>query len=139
MKITPHVSITISYLICSNDVVQLLALCVVKAMSFGGNLASYLGGVSLNNSVALQTKWTLSITYRGFNIIELDLSHCSPSNYQHFDTDGFASQSNAMANYISGLLKSTVLVGVMVDEPQYNLNTAAMNALLLQILDLTLK
>ena len=106
----------------------LSAKCAVKAMSFGGSDASIVGGVSLNNNVVLQTLWASSV-FRGFNIIELNVSNCSVSSYRRFDTY-LSSQATAMANYINGLPVWTVLVGVTADEARNSLNVGAMNALL---------
>ena len=73
---------------------------------------------------------TTTVAYRGFNLVQLDVSSCSPSNILHFDTHATTTNSDNMATYINGLSLYTVLIGVTSGEAQGSLTQNAKSALL---------
>ena len=113
----------LTWLFIRSDGALLTAVCVVQAVSSG--YGSPIGGVTLNTLAQQLQGFGI-----GFNILELDVGNCSISKFQEFNTCGSGYQATAMADYISDLPKSTVLVGVTSDEAVSSLNAAARSALL---------
>ena len=85
------------------------------------------GYVAINGMIMIITATN---TYRGFNLVQLDVSSCSPSNILHFDTHATTTNSDNMATYINGLSLNTVLIGVTSDDAQGSLTQNAKSALL---------
>jgi Interleukin-like EMT inducer len=73
------------------------------------------GYIAINGSTIINTT---SVAYRGFNLIELNISSCSSSKVRHFDTNANTTESDKMATYINSLPLYTVLVGVTADDAQ---------------------
>ena len=73
------------------------------------------GYIAINGSTIINTT---SVAYRGFNLVELNISSCSTSKVRHFDTNANTTESDKMATYINSLPLYTVLVGVTADDAQ---------------------
>ena len=67
---------------------------------------------------------------RGFNIVQLNVTDCSISNFSTFDTFGSANNSINLAMYISSQPLYTVLAGVTFDEAYSRLEANGRAALL---------
>jgi hypothetical protein len=70
-----------------------------------------------------------NVPWKGFNLIVLDTTTCKASNYQHFDTNAVAADSDKLAAYINGLPDGTHILGVTCDEASYSLQNSANVAL----------
>ena len=82
-------------------------------MSWGNNDNTILSGyIAINGNIVISTN---TVAYRGFNLVELDVSSCSSIKIRHFDTWESTSDSENMAAYINGLPLNTVLIGVTAD------------------------
>jgi Interleukin-like EMT inducer len=98
-------------------------------LTFGGDDISGLsssGYIRINGIEWLKT-WT--DTYRGFNLIELNVENCASNNIRHFDTFASTSYANDLVTYINSFHQPTVLIGVTVDEASDSLTTEAKNTL----------
>ena len=103
------------------------AECLIEALAWGGVDSSvYTGYIAINGNRALST--TVG-GYRGFNLVQLDVSSCSSTNIVKYDTYLYTSDSDVMATYINALPLYTVLIGVTADDPQQSLNQNAKDAL----------
>jgi len=85
--------------------------------------------VTRNGYIAVDSN-SQTIGNRGFNIVQLNSVSCSISSALSFDTHVDATKSTDLANYITGLPTSAVLIGATIDEASRSLNTIAINALL---------
>jgi len=85
--------------------------------------------VTGNGYIAVDSN-TQTIGNRGCNIVQLNSVSCSISSVLSFDTHADATKSTDLANYITGLPTSTVLIGATIDEASWSLNTMAIDALL---------
>ena len=85
------------------------------------------GYITINGNRVVSTS---SPTYRGFTLVQLNVSSCLPTNTLTFDTSGSTNNSDNMATYINSLSLNTVLIGVTADEPTYSLTQNATSALL---------
>jgi Interleukin-like EMT inducer len=75
------------------------------------------GYIAINGKRVINTT---STAYAGFNLVELNVSSCSPSNILHFNTHASTTDSNNMATYINGLPLNTVLIGITADATTQN-------------------
>jgi len=103
----------------------LLTDFLVNAVSWGAYDTAHNGYIAVS-SVCLSVNRPSTI---GFNFIQLDVGSCTVSRTMEFNTCG-GGQSGNLANYISGLPTSTVLIGVTTDDARWNLYSDAINALL---------
>jgi Interleukin-like EMT inducer len=108
--------------------VPLFSVCQVDAVSWGSDDSTlYSGYIAIDGNKVINTT---SSDYRGFNLVELNMMSCSPSNIRHFDTLASTTNSDNMATYINTLPLNKVLIGVTADDAQYNLTQNAKSALL---------
>ena len=99
-------------------------------MSWGNADATILSGyIAINGDRVLSTT---SFVYRGFNIVQLNLSSClsTDTGPRSFDTWANTTNSDNMATYINSLPLNTVLIGITSDEPLLSLTNNAKSALL---------
>jgi Interleukin-like EMT inducer len=98
------------------------------AFAFGDTIGGFdaRGYIGING-IQWLTTWTTQ--YRGFNIVELNVSNCSPTNIYTFDTYASTSNSAAMVTYINSLRQPTVLIGVTADDVTHSLTAAATSTL----------
>ena len=104
------------------------AVCQIETYSWGNADQTRNNGYIAINGNRLMT--TTAPTYRGFNLVQLNVKTCSLSIVSTFDTCMTSTNSDNMANYINGLPLNTVLIGVTADDAQLSLNQNAKSALL---------
>jgi Interleukin-like EMT inducer len=80
--------------------------------------------------IAINSNSVINTNYRGFNLVELNVSSCLSTNIRHFDTWASTVDSDNMATYINSLPLNTVLIGVTADEASFSLTQNARSALL---------
>jgi Interleukin-like EMT inducer len=103
-------------------------VCLVEAVSWSmSDNMQFSGYIATNGNIVISTSGG---GYRGFYLVEFDVSSCSSKNLLHFDTWASTTDSDNMATYINGLPSNTVLIGVTADEPQNALTQNAKSALL---------
>jgi Interleukin-like EMT inducer len=103
-------------------------VCQVEAVSWGiQDNTSLSGYININGTRVISTT---STAYRGFNLLELDVSSCSSTKIRHYDTNEYTANSEKMATYITSLPLNTVLIGVTADDAQHSLTNNATSALL---------
>ena len=108
------------------------AVCRIEALSWGNQDTTRGNGyISINgNSVG-------NTNYRGFNLVELNATSCSPTNVLQYDTCVSTADSDNMATYINNLPLNKVLIGVTIDDASFSLTQNAKNALLSIGVDVT--
>ena len=109
----------------SSDKYCVLLMCRV---SWGyDDSGNKVGDIAINGALLINTT---SATFRGFNLVELNVSSCLSTKILHYDTCVNASDSENMAAYINGLPLNTVLIEVTSDEAKQYLTQNAESALL---------
>jgi Interleukin-like EMT inducer len=102
----------------------MFSACDVSALSWGYSDTTISNGYITVNDKTINTK-----IYRGFNIVELDVSKCVTSRVYNFDTQGSTNDSLDLAKYINSLPTSTVLIGITAQSAIGNLEAIGKAAL----------
>ena len=105
----------------------LLSECPIEAVSWGYN-----DNMQYSGYIAIKSKRVINTTsdaYRGFNLLELNVSSCSSIKILNVDTQASIADSEKMANYIKSLPLNTVLIGITSDDAISSLTQNATSAL----------